>query len=127
MPRLDRNVGLGCALLSLTQLVPAAWIVLAPHSFFRHLGRFGAYNPHYLGDAAAFQGGIGLVLLAAAWRPALRPGALAIGLASIGLHAINHWIDAGTPDVGLFDAISLTVLTMLAAALLATALRAQPR
>ena len=36
------------------------------------------------------------------------------------LHAINHWVDvdnASTLGVGLFDAISLTVLTALIAAL----------
>ncbi|MDX6655446.1 MAG: hypothetical protein QOH62_239 [Solirubrobacteraceae bacterium] len=120
MPFNPRHLALVCVALGLTQLVPALWIVVAPHSFFAHVGPFGAYNGHYLGDAAAFQAGIGVALIAAARFEALRAGALAIAAASIGFHAINHWIDvdnahAGS-DAGLTDAVLLTLLALLTVA-----------
>lgn len=117
---------LGIALLALTYLVPAAWIVLAPHGFFDQIGPFGVYNPHYLGDAAAFQGGVGLALAAALRWPALRPGALAAALGFTALHALNHWIDAGNAHpgthAGLADALSLTLAALLTAGLLRASL-----
>src|SRR3954467_11624064 len=94
----DRAVTIGTAVLGGIQVLTALSIVLAPHSFFDNAGPFGAYNSHYLGDVAAFQGGMGLALLASLWLPALRAlraGALAVTAAATGLHAINHWIDVG--------------------------------
>lgn len=117
---------LGIALLALSNLAPAAWIVLAPHGFFHQIGPFGAYNPHYLGDAAAFQGGIGLALAAALAWPALRPGALASALGFTALHALNHWIDVSNAHAGshagLADALSLTVAAILTVGLLRASL-----
>src|SRR3954447_19598269 len=120
-------IALGCVLLGLTQLIPALWIVVAPHSFFEHVGPFGVYNAHYLGDAAAFQAGIGLVLLVAAARPSLRPGAIAVGAATVGIHAINHWLDVsdanGSSNADVMDAISLPLLFAVAALLLRQSLK----
>ncbi len=117
------------ALLALGQLGPALWIAVAPHSFFAHIGPFGIYNTHFLYDAAALQGGIGLALLASVWRPALRAGALATALVATALHAANHWADlndahAGS-NAGASDAVSLTILALLTAALLRVVLRAR--
>ena len=101
--------------------------MLAPHSFFGDIGAFGVYNSHYLGDAAAFQAGLGAALAAALVVPALRAGALAATLASTGFHALNHWIDVNDAhpgsDAGLGDAISLTVLFVLIAVLTSAAVR----
>ena len=117
---------LGIALLALTNLIPAAWIVLAPHGFFHQVGPFGAYNPHYLGYAAAFQGGVGLALAAALRWPALRPGALAAALGFTALHALNHWIDVGHAHpgshAGIADALSLTLAAVLTVGLLRASL-----
>lgn len=115
------------ALIAAIQLATAAWMVLAPHDFFTQVGPFGPYNEHYLRDAAAFQGGLGIALAAALIWPALRVGALAAMLATTALHAVNHWVDvdaahAGS-SAGIVDAVSLTVLTAVLAALLALALR----
>jgi hypothetical protein len=127
MPFNARYLAPVCVVLGLTQLVPALWIVIAPHSFFDHVGPFGVYNAHYLGDAASFQAGIGLVLLAAARWEALRAGALAIALASVSAHAINHWIDVNDAHPGsnadITDAILLTILALLMVAPLQAALR----
>src|SRR5437762_13452111 len=82
-----------CIALGLAWLVPGLWIAVAPHSFFAHIGPFGPYNPHFLLDPAAFQGGIGLGLLASARLESLRAGTLAIALAAVSLHAAARCID----------------------------------
>jgi hypothetical protein len=127
MPFNTRHLAPVCVALGLTQLVPALWIVVAPHSFFAHVGPFGPYNGHYLGDAASFQAGIGVALIAAARFEALRAGALAIAAASIGFHAINHWIDVNNAhagsDAGVTDAVLLTLLALLTIAPLRAALQ----
>jgi predicted anti-sigma-YlaC factor YlaD len=109
------------ALVAVGQLAPALWIVVSPHGFFDQIGPFGPYNAHYLGDAAAFQGGLGVALLASLAWPALRAGALAAVLAVTVLHAFNHWLDVGDAhagsNAGIVDAISLTVLAILVAGL----------
>lgn len=116
-----------CAVLGLTWLGPALWIAVAPHSFFAHVGPFGSYNAHYLGDAAAFQAGIGAALLVAARVDQLRAGALAASLAAFGFHTINHWIDVnhanGGSNAGVTDAILLTFVTLITIAPLQAALR----
>jgi hypothetical protein len=126
MPFNPRHLAPVCVAIGLTQLVPALWIVVAPHSFFDHVGPFGPYNSHYLGDAASFQAGIGVALIAAARFEALRAGALAVALGAIGFHAINHWIDvndahAGS-DAGITDAVLLTLLALLTIAPLRAAI-----
>ena len=116
----------GLALLALVNLVPAVWMLVAPHGFFHQLGPFGVYNGHYLRDAAAFQGGIGIALAAAIVWPALRAGTLAVALAATTLHAINHWADVNAAhagsNAGIGDAVSLTVLAIATAVLLAATL-----
>jgi hypothetical protein len=127
MPFNPRHLAPVCVALGLTQLVPALWIVIAPHSFFAHVGPFGTYNSHYLGDAAAFQAGIAIPLIAAARYEALRAGALAVALAAISLHAINHWIDVnaanGSSNADVTDAVLLTILALLTVAPLQAAMR----
>ncbi len=127
MARVARALPIGIALLAVIYLGTAIWIAAAPHSFFDQIGPFGVYNSHYLGDAAAFEGGLGVGLAAAIWWPALRSGVLAVVLASTGLHALNHWIDvnnahAGT-NAGISDAVSLTVAALFTALLLRASLR----
>jgi len=114
--------------LGAIQFLTAAAIVLAPHSFFDNAGPFGAYNSHYLGDVAAFQGGISIALLASLWLPALRAGALAVTACATGLHAINHWIDVGDAhagsNAGIVDAVSLTILFVFTVLITRAAVRA---
>jgi hypothetical protein len=124
---LERAVPLGVGLLAAVQLLTAGWMLLAPHSFFRNVGPFGVYNGHYLLDAAALTGGLGVALAASLRWPALRAGALAAAAAMTGLHAINHWADvsdahAGS-SAGLGDAVSLTLLFALTVALARAAAR----
>ncbi len=127
LARVAPFVPLGIGLLALLNLGPAVWIAVAPHSFFHQIAAFGAYNGHFLGDAAAFEGGIGLALAAAVRWPALRAGTLAAALGATALHALNHWIDvnhahAGS-NAGITDAVSLTLLAAFTAVLLAAVMR----
>ena len=130
MPFNPRYLPVVCVVFGLAFLLPALWIVIAPHSFFHHIGPFGVYNPHYLGDAAAFQAGIGIPLIASAWFEPLRAGALAVGLAAVSLHAVNHWIDVnhanGGSNADITDAVLLTLLAVLMIAPLQAALRREP-
>ncbi len=127
MPFNSRHLAPVCVALGLAQLAPALWIVIAPHSFFAHVGPFGTYNSHYLGDAAAFQAGIAIPLIAAARFEALRAGTLAVTLAAVSLHAINHWIDVnaanGSSHADVTDAVLLTILALLTIAPLQAAMR----
>jgi len=129
-PTVVRILGPGTAICALIYLVPAVWIVVAPHGFFHTIGPFGPYNAHYLGDAAALTGGIGLALAAAVVWPSLRAGALLVALLATGLHAINHWIDinhahAGS-NAGASDAIQLTIGTIVIAGLFWASLWKEP-
>ena len=131
MPFNSRHLPAVCVALGLTQLVPALWIVIAPHSFFSHVGPFGTYNGHYLGDAAAFQAGIAIPLIAAARYEALRAGGLAVAFAAVSFHAINHWIDVnaanGSSNADVTDAVLLTILALLTIAPLQAAMRREIR
>ncbi|MBF6619096.1 MAG: hypothetical protein ITG02_02560 [Patulibacter sp.] len=66
--------------------------------------------------------GLGVALAASVWWPVLRSGALAVASASIGFHAINHWVDInqdhpGT-SAGVVGALSQTALAILCVVLL---------
>ncbi len=119
-PVLVRALPVGVATIAVVYLVPALWIVISPRGFWHNVGPFGPYNGHYLGDVAALQAGIGLVLALAVVRVPLRLGALLIALVATALHTLNHWLDinhahAGS-NAGASDAIQLTILTLFIAA-----------
>ena len=123
----DRALVPGIAILAATFLLIAGWMVVDSRSFFDTLGPFGAYNPHYIGDAAAFQAGIGVALAASIWVPAFRSGALLTATAMAGFHAINHWIDVnaanGDSNADVLDAVSLTLQLVLTLGLLRASIR----
>jgi predicted anti-sigma-YlaC factor YlaD len=124
---IDRALVPGTALIGATFLIIAAWMAIDPRSFYDSIGNFGPYNSHYIGDAAAFQAGIGIALIASIWTPALRAGALLAATAMTGLHAVNHWVDVndanGGSNADVFDAVSLAVQFVLTLGLLRAALR----
>jgi hypothetical protein len=104
-------------------LAGGAWSFADPASFYEQVARFPPYNEHFLHDIGAFQLGIGaaLVLALAGWsgpRVALWGAAVAAVA-----HAASHWIDreAGGRDSDPF------VLSLLAALILAAALRTTTR
>jgi uncharacterized membrane protein (UPF0182 family) len=99
--------GFGAYLLAIS-----AWMLVAPGSFFEALGPFGVRNDHYIRDAATFQFALGLLALAAVWRPQLRLAALGVIGAQFLLHAINHLADIREADpewVGVADFIGLSL------------------
>ena len=118
---------LGTAAIAAVQILTAAWILIAPHSFFINVGPFGVYNVHFVRDSGALILGAGLVLLAALKWPVLRPGALAANLALVAVHMVNHWFDinnahAGS-NAGVLDAVALTVLAVSTAFVLHASLK----
>lgn len=123
----EQIVVLGIAAIAAVQLFTAAWILIAPHSFFLNIGPFGVYNVHFVRDSGALILGAGLVLLAALKWPALRPGALAANFAVVAVHAVNHWFDIGNAhagsNAGVLDAVSLTALAVAIAFVLRASLR----
>jgi hypothetical protein len=120
-PALVRALPVGVATVAVVYLVPAIWIVVSPRGFWHDIGPFGPYNAHYLGDVAALQAGIGLVLAAAVVRVPLRLGALLVALIATALHTLNHWLDINHAhpgsNAGASDAIQLTILTVFIAVL----------
>lgn len=112
----DRVVVFGIAAIGIVHLVTAAWMVIAPRSFFEHIATFGEYNSHFQNDIAAFEAGLGMALLAAVKWPALRIGAVAATFATTTLHAINHWFDINAANAGshadVFGAIAVTALAI---------------
>ena len=125
--RSDRLVVPGVAVIAGVQLFTAAFIFLAPESFFEHVGPFGLYNDHYLRDAGVMILGAGLALLASLKWTVLRAGALAANLAMFGAHAVNHWFDIGNAhagsSAGVLDAISLTLLMVFTAVVMRAAMQ----
>jgi predicted anti-sigma-YlaC factor YlaD len=115
------------AALGSSQILISIWMVAAPESFFEHVGPFGTYNSHYLGDVAAFQAGIGVALLASLRWPALQAGALAAMLAAVGLHLVNHIVDVGDAhtgsDAGVLDVITVGALFLVVAYVLQATLK----
>ena len=115
-----RAVGVWLLLLGITELVLAAFMLLAPGAFFASLGPFGLRNDHYIQDSAAFEAAIGVAALLALWRPGWRVPVLVVATLHFGLHAVSHLIDVGEArpvSVGVADLVSLTVLAVVCGAL----------
>ena len=120
MNRLARILPLAVGVLAAYELVIGLWMVVAPRSFFDQVAAFGVYPPHFIRDVASWQIALGVTLAVAVSRANWRAPLLAFAALQCGLHAINHWVDvkdASTTAIGLFDAISLTVLTAVIVAL----------
>ena len=123
--RLDA-LGIGIAIAGAYHVLLAAYMAFDPGSFFHRLGPFGARNDHYVRDVSTFYGALGVVLLVAAWRPRWRVPALAFMVVEYALHVINHIkdVNAAHPhSKGVFDVVSLAVITAIAAWLLAATAR----
>ena len=124
MPRRDIT-GLALRLLAALQLAQGALMVVAPRTFFDQIGPFGAYNDHYVRDAATWSLALGAVFLAAAARPRWRAPVLLFAAVQFALHTINHLVDVGDAEkagVGVFDVVSLGALTALLVVLLRRAI-----
>lgn len=108
----------GIAMFALVELGLAVFMAVAPHAFYRAIGPFGVFNPHYLRDVASFEGAIGVALLIALRRPSWRAPVLALTTFQYALHSVNHLVDiAGAHPAwaGYFDFFSLASATLLLA------------
>jgi hypothetical protein len=92
------------------------WALVAPLSFFETVATFEPYNPHLLHDVGAFQLGLGIVLLLAAFPE--RIDGLAAALIGVGsgaaAHLVSHLVDM---DLGGNPASDTPILSVLAAIL----------
>ena len=93
--------------------------LLAPGTFFDEIGKYGAENLHYVGDAGAFTTAYGAALLLAAGRPTWWAPILALGAIWYALHALNHLFDIDENGISEARGILDTVLIAAGAALLA--------
>jgi hypothetical protein len=100
------------------------WQLLAPGSFFEHVGRYGAENTHYVGDIGAFTLAFGIAALLAVTRPSWRAPVFAVGALWYALHALNHLFDIDENRISEARGVLDTVLIALGAALLAWLARA---
>ena len=121
-------LGVGLALLGVYHLALAAYMTLAPASFFERIGPFGTLNEHYIRDFATFSAALGIVALVAFRRVGWRVPVLAFAAAQYLLHTVNHIVDVDVADprsVGVADAVSLAVVTVVLVGGLRTAWRSR--
>jgi hypothetical protein len=90
-------------------------MVAAPHTFFKQIGPFGAYNRHYVRDNASFSLAFGIALLVSVRMPAWRVPVIGVTVIQGLLHTINHFVDishAHPKRYGPGDAIGVGLLTL---------------
>ena len=124
-PLFVRALPAGVAALAATQLAIGLWMAVSPRSFFDAIGPFGAYNDHYVRDVATWYLAFGAALAVAVRRPSWRAPLLGLAVLQYGLHTVNHLVDIGDADpgwVGVFDAVTLGLTTVLLAGLFRGAL-----
>ena len=124
-PLFVRALPAGVAALAATQLALGLWMAVSPRSFFDAIGPFGAYNDHYVRDVATWYLAFGAALAVAVRRPSWRAPLLGLAVLQYGLHTVNHLVDMGDADpgwVGVFDAVTLGLTTVLLAGLFRGAL-----
>jgi len=120
-----RLLDLGIAVFAVVYLAEALFMAVSPHAFYKSIGGFDSYNPHYLRDVASFSAALGVGLAVSLGRPSWKVPMLAVATLQYGLHSINHLfdIDAANPRwTGYFDFFSLALATLLLAWLLRKAL-----
>ena len=100
------------------------WQLLAPGSFFEHVGRYGAENTHYVGDVASFTLAVGIALLVAVGRPSWRAPILYLTAIWYAIHAVNHLFDIDENAISNFRGAMDTALLAIGAVLLAWLARA---
>lgn len=93
-------------------LLFGAWAFLAPRSFFENIAPWDPYNQHFLGDAGAFQIGIGVALLVSFTGAKGSSVALAGAASAATVHALSHIIDSGEGGRAS-DPYALTALAVL--------------
>src|SRR3954453_11655580 len=124
----ERALVPGLAILAVSQLVPAVWMVAAPGSFFTNVGAFGARNDHYIRDVATWEAALAEGAAIAIRRASGGVPVLAFALVQFAFHALNHFVDAGDAHAstnGWADAIELAIGAGFLGWLLLAAIRAE--
>jgi hypothetical protein len=116
-PDQHRTVAAVLAVLGVAQLALAAYMTLAPRSFFDLIGPWAPYNPHYVRDVATYNAALGIVALGAVRRPSWSVLVLVFATAQYALHAVNHLADVGEADPRSTGVIDLVLLALVAVAL----------
>jgi hypothetical protein len=120
-------VGVGLAAFALINIITGLFAAVDPKGFYDTVGPFGAYNDHYIRDAAAaMQGSLGVAMAIAVFRRRWRVGVLGYATLHFLFHSINHLVDIGDADpesVGVFDFVSLAIGALTLGWLLARAVR----
>ena len=126
----ERTLRIVVALLGLYHVLTGLLALSAPGTFFDEIGRYGAENPHYVGDVGAFTAAYGVILLLAVGRPTWWVPVLVVGSAWYAAHAFNHLLDideARSDARGAVDTILLGLGAAALAWLAVTASRLPPR
>ena len=126
-PTDERTLRITVGALGVFHVAEGLWQLLAPASFFEHVGRYGLENTHYVGDVGAFVLAFGIALLLAVGRPSWRAPLLYAGALWYAFHAFNHLfdIDEARSDLrGTVDTLLLGIGAVLLAGLANAADRA---
>ena len=118
----------GLAVLALSQLLLAVWMVADPGSFFDNVGAFGPRNDHYIRDVATWEVALAVCAGIAVVRESWRVPILTFAVVQFAFHAINHIADAGDAHAstsGWGDAIELAIGAILLGGLLKAAIVAE--
>ena len=126
----ERFLRLVFGTLAIVHLALGVWMFAFPHSFYTTIGAFGPYNRHYLRDTATFYFAFALGAGIAVRRPSWRVPVLAMTTLQYAIHTLNHAIDvdgANNAWAGIFDLISLGLVTIQMAVLLELLVRTRRR
>jgi hypothetical protein len=119
-------VGVGLAAFALINILTGLYAAIDPRGFYDAIGPFPPYNDHYVRDAAAMVGSLGVAQAIAVFRRPWRVGVLGYSVLHFAFHAINHLVDIGDAEkdsVGVTDFVSLTIGALLLGWLLTRAVR----
>ncbi len=114
------------AVLALSQLLLAVWMVVDPGTFFANVGDFGPRNDHYIRDIATWEAALGVAAAIAVGRTSWRVPVLAFAVVQFAFHAANHIADVGAAHgatSGWGNAIELSASTVVLCLLLRVAVR----
>ncbi|HEX3510273.1 MAG TPA: hypothetical protein VHT27_04150 [Solirubrobacteraceae bacterium] len=105
----------GLWVLAVYNVALALWMAIAPHTFYRALGPFDAYNSHYIRDTSTFIGAFAVGSMVAIRVPSWRAPLLSLATVQFALHSVNHLVDIGNAHpawIGYFDFFSLLAATV---------------
>ena len=110
-------------------LILGAFMFFAPGPFYDSVAEFPPRNDHFIKDISTFYIALGIVLYISVRRSSWRVPILFFATVEYAIHAINHLIDVGdavSDGKGWFNFFSISLLTLILAALTTFAWRVNP-